>query len=138
MSTETQTPPAPTDGAQTRETVTVTDNRTGRSFELPILDGTLRALDFRDVKIAEDDFGLMLYDPGYANVASCRSAITYLDGEQGILQYRGYSIEELAERSSYLEVAYLLIHGELPTVPQLQEWTHEITIHTFVHENVKG
>jgi citrate synthase len=120
------------------ETLAVTDNRTGRSYELEIVDGTIRGLDLRQIKTSEDDFGLMAYDPGYANVASCRSSITYLDGEKGILQYRGYPIEQLAERSSYLEVAYLLIHGELPTEPQLEEWTHQITIHTFVHENVKG
>ncbi len=137
MSTETHTSTAGLDGAQRQDTVTVTDNRTGRSYELPVTDGTLRGLDFRQVKTDEDDFGLMIYDPGYANVASCRSAVTYLDGEAGILQYRGYPIQDLAERSTYLEVAYLLIHGELPTKAQLEEWIHEITIHTFVHENVK-
>jgi citrate synthase len=137
MSTETHTSTAGLDGAQRQDTVTVTDNRTGRSYELPVTDGTLRGLDFREIKTSEDDFGLMIYDPGYANVASCRSAVTYLDGEAGILQYRGYPIQDLAERSSYLEVAYLLIHGELPTTPQLEEWIHQITIHTFVHENVK-
>jgi citrate synthase len=142
MSTETQagtaTPTAGIDGAQRRDTITVIDNRTGRSYELPVRDGTVRGLDFRQLKTDEDDFGLMVYDPGYANVASCRSAITYLDGDAGVLQYRGYPIQELAERSSYLEVAYLLIHGELPDKAQLQEWVHQITIHTFVHENVKG
>jgi len=138
MSTETQAGSAEQDGAQGRDTVTVTDNRTGRSFELPIVDGTIRGLDLRQLKVSEDDFGMMVYDPGYANVASCRSAITYLDGDNGILQYRGYPIEQLAERSTYIEVAYLLIHGELPTKPQLEEWTHHITIHTFVHENVKS
>jgi citrate synthase len=138
MGTEVQTPTATTNGTGTRETLTVTDNRTGRSYELPIVDGTVRGLDLRQVKTSEEDFGLMVYDPGYANVASCRSSITYLDGEKGILQYRGYPIEQLAERSSYIEVAYLLIHGELPTQAQLEEWTHQITIHTFVHENVKS
>ncbi len=137
MSTETQTSTAECNGARP-ETVTVTDNRTGRSYELPITDGTLRGLDFRQIKADEQDFGLMVYDPGYANVASCRSAVTYLDGDAGILQYRGYPIQELAERSTYLEVAYLLIHGELPNKAQLDEWTHQITIHTFVHENVKS
>jgi citrate synthase len=126
------------DGAQRRESVTVIDNRTGKSYELPITDGTLRGLDLRDVKSSDDDFGLMVYDPGYANVAACRSAVTYLDGDKGILQYRGYPIEQLAENSTYLEVAYLLIHGELPTQAQLEAWTHEITVHTFVHENVKS
>ncbi|MHB1468766.1 MAG: citrate synthase [Solirubrobacteraceae bacterium] len=137
MSTETQTPQTGEDSSGERDTVTVVDNRTGRSYELPIEDGTLKGLDLRQIKTSEDDFGLMVYDPGYANVASCRSAVTYLDGDKGILQYRGYPIEQLAERSSYLEVAYLLIHGELPTKAQLEEWTYQITIHTFVHENVK-
>jgi citrate synthase len=120
-----------------RDSLTVTDNRTGESYELEITDGTIRGLDLRQVKVSEDDFGLMSYDPAYMNTASCRSAITYIDGDQGILEYRGYPIEQLAEKSSYLEVAYLLIHGELPTEDQYREWEHEITIHTFVHENVK-
>jgi citrate synthase len=139
MSTSTQTHPQEVgqDGSR-RETVTVTDNRTGRSYELPVTDGTIRGLDLRQVKVSDDDFGLMVYDPGYANVAACRSGVTYLDGDAGILEYRGYPIEELAERSTYLEVAYLLIRGELPTRAQLEEWTREITVHTFVHENVKS
>jgi citrate synthase len=120
------------------ETLTVTDNRTGRTYELPVTDGTVRAMDLRQIKVADDDFGLMAYDPAYTNTASCRSAITYIDGDRGILQHRGYSIEQLCEQSTYLEVAYLLIHGELPTKSQLEEWVYEITIHTFVHENVKG
>jgi citrate synthase len=136
MSTETQQ-----DGgagvAQAADTLTVTDNRTGKTFEVPITDGTVRAMDFRQMKVSEDDFGLMTYDPAFTNTAACRSAITYIDGDKGVLEHRGYSIEQLAERSSYLEVAYLLVHGELPTQPQLDAWTHEITIHTFVHENVK-
>jgi citrate synthase len=119
------------------ETLTVTDNRTGRTYELGVTDGTVRAMDLRQIKVDEDDFGLMAYDPAYTNTASCRSAITFIDGERGILQHRGYSIEQLCEQSSYLEVAYLLIHGELPTQSQLDEWVYEITIHTFVHENVK-
>ncbi len=94
-------------------------------------------MDLRQIKVADDDFGLMAYDPAFMNTASCRSAITYIDGEHGILEYRGYPIEQLAEQSTYLEVAYLLVHGELPTRQQLDDWTHEITIHTFVHENVK-
>jgi citrate synthase len=138
MGTEAQTRNATTDGAQAPDTLTVTDNRTGRTYELPVTDGTVRAMDLRQIKVDEDDFGLMAYDPAYTNTASCRSAITYIDGERGILQHRGYSIEQLCERSSYLEVAYLLIHGELPTQSQLETWVHEITIHTFVHENVKG
>jgi citrate synthase len=136
--TETHTDEQSPEGTKARESVTVTDNRTGRSYELPIVDGTLRGLDFREIRTSEEDFGLMVYDPGYANVASCRSAVTYLDGDAGILRYRGYPIEQLAERSTYLEVAYLLVHGELPTSAQLDEWMHQITIHTFVHESVKS
>jgi citrate synthase len=120
------------------DTLTVTDNRTGRTYEVAITDGTVRAMDFRGVKVDDDDFGLMVYDPAFTNTAACRSAITYIDGERGILEYRGYPIEQLAEQSTYLEVAYLLIHGELPTQQQLDEWIGEITIHTFVHENVKS
>ncbi len=138
MSTETQAPATSQGADERRDSITVTDNRTGRSYEMPITDGTVRGLDFRQVKVSDDDFGLMLYDPGYANVAACRSSITYLDGDRGILQYRGYPIQDLAQSSTYLEVAYLLIHGELPTQAQLDEWTHQITIHTFVHENVKS
>jgi len=119
------------------ETLSVTDNRTGRCYEIPITDGTVRALDFRAIRVSDDDFGLMTYDPAFMNTASCRSTITYLDGAEGVLEYRGYPIEQLAEKSSYLEVAYLLIHGELPTTPQLEEWRHQITTHTFVHENIK-
>src|SRR4051794_13436064 len=124
--------------AQATDTLTVTDNRTGQTYEVPITDGTVKAMDFRQMKVDEDDFGLMTYDPAFTNTASCRSAITFIDGDKGILEYRGYPIEQLAERSTYLEVAYLLIHGELPTQPQLDEWTHQITIHTFVHENVRS
>jgi citrate synthase len=145
MGTEAQTQDATTDGAPrvtgdgpSTETLTVTDNRTGRTYELPVTDGTVRAMDLRQIKVEEDEFGLMAYDPAYTNTASCRSAITYIDGERGILQHRGYPIEQLCDQSSYLEVAYLLIHGELPTQAQLDEWVYEITIHTFVHENVKG
>src|SRR5205807_8312087 len=136
MTTETQQQ----DGAGVAtesETVTITDNRTGKQYEIPIEDGTIRATELRKIKTHEDDFGLMTYDPAYMATASCRSAVTFIDGEKGILEYRGYPIEQLAEQSSYLEVAYLLIHGELPAQPQLDEWVHEITIHTFVHENVK-
>ena len=124
--------------ATATDSLTVTDNRTGRTYEIPIEDGTIRAPALRDIKVAEDDFGLMTYDPAFMNTASCRSAITYLDGENGVLEYRGYPIEQLAEQSTYLEVAYLLIHGELPTQAQLDDWEHEVTIHTFVHENVKN
>jgi citrate synthase len=124
-------------GADRKDTLTVTDNRTGKTYELEVTDGTVRAMDFRQMKVDEDDFGLMTYDPAYTNTASTRSAITFIDGDKGILEYRGYPIEQLAEKSSYLEVAYLLVHGELPSQAELDEWTHQITIHTFVHENVK-
>jgi citrate synthase len=125
-------------GASTStDTLSVTDNRTGKTYEIPIEDNTIRATELRKIKVEEDDFGLMTYDPAYMATASCRSAITFIDGERGILEYRGYPIEQLAERSTYLEVSYLLIHGELPTQQQLEKWCHEITIHTFVHENVK-
>jgi citrate synthase len=135
MSTETQ---ADGGAAQSgNDTLTVTDNRTGQTFELPITDGTVRAMDFRQMKVDEDDFGLMTYDPAFTNTASCRSAVTFIDGDAGILEYRGYPIEQLAEKSTYVEVAYLLVHGELPTQAQLDEWTNHITMHTFVHENVK-
>jgi citrate synthase len=120
-----------------RDTLTITDNRTGRTYEVPVEDGSVRALALRDIKVSDDDFGLLSYDPAFMNTASTRSAITFLDGENGVLEYRGYPIEQLAEKSSYLEVAYLLIHGDLPTRDQLQQWCHEITMHTFVHENIK-
>jgi citrate synthase len=137
MSTETR---ASSGGVaqQGADSLTVTDNRTGQTYEIEVTDGTVRAMDFRQIKVDDDDFGLMTYDPAYTNTASCRSAITYIDGDAGVLEYRGYPIEQLAEQSTYLEVAYLLVHGELPTQKQLDDWTHEITIHTFVHENVKG
>src|SRR5919201_4034829 len=102
-------------------TLSVTDSRTGRTYEVEIVDGTVRSTDFRQIKVSDDDFGLMTYDPAYMNTASCRSAITYLDGEKGILEYRGYPIEQLAEKSTYLEVAYLLVHGGVPTSQQLEE-----------------
>src|SRR5436853_3091396 len=139
MSSETQAQQeVSANGAKAADTLTVTDNRTGQTYEVPIADGTVRATDLRQIKVDEEDFGLMSYDPAFMNTASCRSAITYLNGEKGILEYRGYPIEQLAEKSNYLEVAYLLIHGELPTQAQLDEWTHQITIHTFVHENIKS
>ncbi len=123
--------------ATSSDTLTITDNRTGKTYEVPIEDETIRATELRKIKVNEDDFGLMTYDPAYMATASCRSAITYIDGDKGVLEYRGYPIEQLAEKSNYLEVAYLLIHGELPTGKQLEEWDHLITTHTFVHENVK-
>jgi citrate synthase len=123
--------------ATSQDSLTVTDNRTGETYELEITNGTVKAMDLRSIKVDEDDFGLMAYDPAFTNTANCRSEITYIDGEAGILQHRGYPIEELCEHSTYLEVAYLIVHGELPTQDQLDQWTHDITIHTFVHENLK-
>ena len=138
MSTETDTQAGAGVAQDGGGTLSVTDNRTGRSYEIEITDGTVRSTDFRQIKVADDDFGLMTYDPAYMNTASCRSEVTYLDGENGVLEYRGYPIDQLAEQSTYLEVAYLLVNGELPTSQQLEEWIGEITIHTFVHENVKA
>ncbi len=123
--------------AEQAETLTVTDNRTGETYELEVTDGTVRAIDLRQIKVSEDDFGLMAYDPAFTNTASCRSEITYIDGEAGILQHRGIPIEQLCEHSSYVEVAYLLIFGELPTKAQLERWQFDITHHTFVHEDIK-
>jgi len=138
MSTETRTQAHGNGAVDGAETLSVTDNRTGETYEIEITDGTVRAIDFRQIKVDEDDFGLMTYDPAYLNTASCRSAITFIDGDKGILEYRGYPIEQLAEQSNYLEVAYLLVHGDLPSKQQLDDWVGEITIHTFVHENVKS
>ena len=123
--------------ATAQDTLSVTDNRTGESYDVEIKEGTVKAMDFRGIKVDEDDFGLMTYDPAYTNTAHCRSEITYIDGAAGVLQHRGYPIEQLCEQSTYLEVAYLLIHGELPTRDQLDTWVHEITVHTYVHENIK-
>jgi citrate synthase len=119
------------------DSLTVIDNRTGKKYELPIQDGTIRAMDLRQIKAGQDDFGLMTYDPAFMNTANCRSSITYIDGDKGVLLYRGYPIEDLAEHSDYLETAYLIIFGELPTSSQLQAWTRDITLHTMLHENVK-
>ena len=120
-----------------RDSLTVTDNRTGRTYEIPIEDGTVRAMDLRAIKVDDEDFGVMSYDPAFMNTASCRSSITFIDGDKGILEYRGYPIEQLAEDSTYLEVAYLLVHGELPTPAEFTQFTEQISAHTFVHENVK-
>jgi citrate synthase len=120
-----------------RETLTVTDNRTGRSYEVPIEHGTLKAVDLRQIKTDPDDFGLMSYDPAFMNTAACRSRITFIDGDRGILRYRGYPIEELAEKASYLEVAYLILRGELPTRAQNDDWVFDVTHHTMIHENIK-
>jgi citrate synthase len=119
------------------QTLTITDNRTDKTYTLPIHRGTIRAMDLRQIKTGPDDFGLMTYDPAFMNTASCQSAITYLDGDRGILRYRGYPIEQLAENCTFLEVAYLLIHGELPTADELAAWNSEIMAHVMVHENVK-
>ena len=119
------------------DTLTITDNRTGKTYDLPITDGTIKAMDLRQIKDAEDDFGLSTYDPAFMNTASCRSKITYIDGDKGVLMYRGYPIEQLAEHSTFLETAFLIHAGELPTPAQLTAWTHEITMHTMVHENIK-
>jgi citrate synthase len=119
------------------DSLTITDNRTGKTYELPIEDGTVRAMDLRQIKVDEDEFGMMAYDPAFTNTAACRSSVTYIDGAAGVLEHRGYSIEQLCERSTFLEVAYLLIFGELPTGPQLDRWVFDITHHTFVHEDLK-
>jgi citrate synthase len=119
------------------DTLTIIDNRTGKRYELPVEHGTIRAMDLRQIRVSDDDFGLMSYDPAFMNTASCKSRITFIDGDKGILRYRGYPIEQLAERSTYLEVAYLILHGELPTASQLEEWRWHITHHSIIHENIK-
>jgi len=119
------------------DTLTITDNRTGKLYEIPIADGAIRATDLRQIKVDKDDQGLGTYDPAFMNTASCRSRITYIDGDKGILEYRGYPIAQLAEQSTYLETAYLIIFGQLPTDAQLKEWTKQITLHTMLHENIK-
>jgi len=120
-----------------RDSLTITDNRTGKTYEIPITDDTIRALDLRQIKLNQNDLGMMSYDPAFNNTALCRSKITFIDGDNGILRYRGYPIEELAERSTYLETAYLIIFSELPTRKQLEEWTYHVTHHTFIHESIK-
>jgi len=118
------------------DTLSITDNRTGKSYDVPITDETIKAIDLRQIKVNADDFGLMTYDPAFMNTAACRSAITYIDGDKGILRYRGYPIEQIAEKATFLEVAYLLHEGELPTQPQLDKWTNDIRYHTYVHTNI--
>jgi citrate synthase len=140
MTTAAATDAPKSSGAETPKSsdrLTVTDQRTGRSYELPISDGTIRAIDLRQIKVDADDFGLMSYDPAFLNTASCRSRITFIDGDKGILRYRGYPIEQLAENCTYLEVAYLLLYGELPNKKQFQDWEHSITFHTMIHESLK-
>jgi citrate synthase len=119
------------------DTLTIVDNRTGKKYDLPIQDGTIRAMDLRQIKTGPEDFGLMTYDPAFMNTANCRSAITYIDGDKGILLYRGYPIEQLAEDSDFLETAYLILFGELPGATQYQTWVRDITYHTMLHENIK-
>src|SRR6202023_3694724 len=119
------------------DTLSILDNRTGKKYELPIQDGTIRAMDLRQIKETPEDFGLMTSAPAFMNTANCRSAITYIDGDKGILLYRGYPIEQLAEESDYLETAYLILFGELPTSWKHQAWTRDITFHTMLHENIK-
>src|SRR5208282_126215 len=119
-------------------TLTIIDNRTGKRYEVPIEEGdVIRAVKLRDIKLAPDDFGLMSYDPSFGNTASCKSKVSFIDGDKGILRYRGYPIEELAEKSTYLETAYLIVKGELPDLKHFRAWQHNITIHTMVHENIK-
>jgi citrate synthase len=126
-----------TSSSTRHETLSITDNRTGKVYEVPITHGTIRAMDLRQLRVDPADFGMISYDPAYNNTASCISRITYIDGDAGILRYRGYPIEELAEKSTYLETAYLLLHGELPTAAQLRDWHHNVTHHTFIHESIK-
>src|ERR671937_125612 len=139
MATEERTQARGDGGAATAgdQMLTITDNRTGRTYDVEVTDGTIRAMDLRQIKTSDSDFGLMSYDPAFTNTASCRSAITCIDGEAGILEHRGYPIEQLCEHSSYLEVAYLLVFGELPTEAQLERWVFDVTHHTFVHEDIK-
>ncbi len=120
-----------------KDTLTIIDNRTGKTYEAPITDGTIRAMDLRAIKVNEDDFGIMSYDPGFKNTASTRSKITFIDGEKGILRYRGYPIEEIAENATYLEAAYLVMYGELPTRDEYDQWVYDITHHTMIHENMR-
>ncbi|HBH02403.1 MAG TPA: citrate (Si)-synthase [Candidatus Rokubacteria bacterium] len=121
----------------TKDSLTIVDNRTGKSYEVPISDGSIKAMDLRQIRTGPEDFGLLSYDPAFTNTASTRSKVTFIDGDKGILWYRGYPIEQLAEKTTFLEVAYLILQGELPTQKQLDEWTWQVTHHTWVHENVK-
>jgi citrate synthase len=120
-----------------KDTLNITDNRTGKSYEIPIQSGNIRAMDLRQIKVTDDEFGMMSYDPAFMNTASCKSKITFIDGDKGILRYRGYPIEQLAEKCTYLEVAYLILYGELPTRAQLDDWVWNITHHTMIHESIK-
>ncbi len=133
----TKVPPPMEFPPQKNDVLSITDRRTGKSYELPITNGTIRAMDLRQIKVNPEDFGLMAYDPAFMNTASCKSKITFIDGEKGILRYRGYPIDQLAEHCTYLEVAYLLLYGELPNRQQYQEWERNITFHTMIHESLK-
>jgi citrate synthase len=132
--------PAPTEQKGSpggKNTITITDNRTGKTYDIPVENDTVRATDLRQIRVKDDDFGLMTYDPAFMNTAACKSKITFIDGDKGILRYRGYPIEQLAEKSNFLETAYLIIHGELPTKKQYEEWAYNITMPTLIHENIK-
>jgi citrate synthase len=118
-------------------TLTITDNRTGRRYDIPVQDGAIRAVDLKQIKLGDDDAGLMTHDPGFLNTSACRSAITFIDGDRGILRYRGYPIEQLAAHSTFLETAYLVLHGELPSAAELDSWVYNVTHHTIVHESIK-
>src|SRR4029079_12155702 len=118
------------------ETLTITDNRTGKQYEVPIQDGTIKATDLRQIKVTPDEFGMMTYDPAFMNTAACRSRITFIDGDKGVLEYRGYPIEQLAEQSDFLETAYLILFGELPSRAQYEAWTKDVMLHTLLHTNL--
>src|ERR671926_289361 len=118
------------------DTLTITDNRTGKKYEIPIQDGTIRATDLRQIKVTADEFGMMTYDPAFMNTAACKSKITFIDGDEGILEYRGYPIEQLAEHSDFLETAYLILFGELPSAQQYEVWSRQVTLHTMLHTNL--
>ena len=120
-----------------QQTLTIVDNRTGKKYEIPIENDSIRSMDLRQIKVHDHEFGLMCYDPAFVNTAACRSRVSYIDGDKGILRYRGYPIEELAEHSTYLETAYLLLNGELPDAKEYEDWIYQVTHHTFIHENVK-
>src|SRR3990172_6399275 len=140
MATLTETEPRTRkgdEGTVGKSTLSITDNRTGKTYEVPVDSGTIRAMDLRQIKTGPEDFGLMTYDPAFMNTASCKSSITFIDGDKGILQYRGYPIEQLAEQSSFLETTYLLLNGELPSGADLETWAYNVTHHRFLHENIK-
>ncbi|MBI4601338.1 MAG: citrate (Si)-synthase, partial [Planctomycetes bacterium] len=138
MATATKSGPAAQAGSgERKDFITVTDHRTGKTYEVPVENGAVKAMDFRQIKTSPADFGLMVYDPGFLNTASTKSRVTYIDGDRGILRYRGYPIDDLAENCTYLEVAYLLLHGELPNEKEHQAWVHDIKFHTMIHENIK-